>query len=91
MTPLYMGFPRQEFRSGLPFPFPGGLSDAGIEPGSPVLQAESLTSEPPAKPDIPYVRSNILPWLHWFRVPFCFSLLTPVLKVPDMPRELLDD
>ena len=70
-----MGFPRQEYWSGLPFPFPGGLSDAGVEPGSPVLQAESLPSEPPAKPDIPYIRSNISPWLHWFRVTFCLSFV----------------
>ena len=30
-----MGFSRQEYRSGLPFPSPGDLSDPGIEPGSP--------------------------------------------------------
>ena len=32
---LSMGFPRQEYWSGLPFPFPGGLSDPGMEPVSP--------------------------------------------------------
>ena len=37
-----MGFPRQEYWSGLPFPFPGDLSDPGIEPGYPWLQADSL-------------------------------------------------
>ena len=40
-----MGFSRQEYWSGLPFPFPEGLSDPGIEPGSPALQADSLPSE----------------------------------------------
>ena len=32
-----MGFSRQEYWSGLPFPFPGDLPDPGIEPGSPAL------------------------------------------------------
>ena len=44
-----MGFPRQEYWSGLPFPAPGDLPDAGIEPRSPTLQADSLPSEPPGK------------------------------------------
>ena len=43
---LSMGFPRQEYWSGLPFPSPGDLPDPGIEPGSPALQADSLLSEP---------------------------------------------
>ena len=33
-TPLSMGFSRQEYWSGLPFPPPGDLSDPGIEPAS---------------------------------------------------------
>ena len=41
-TALSMGFPRQEYGRGLPFPSPGGFSDPGIEPVSPVLQADSL-------------------------------------------------
>ena len=44
-TPLSMGFPRQEYWSGLPFPSPGNLPDLGIEPASPgssALQANSL-------------------------------------------------
>ena len=41
-APLSMGFSRQEYWSGLPFPFPGDLLDPGIESGSP-------TSEPPGK------------------------------------------
>ena len=45
-----MGFPKQEYWSGLPFPFPGDLPDPGIEPGSPALEADALTSEPPGKP-----------------------------------------
>ena len=47
---LSMGFSRQEYWSGLPFPFPGGLPDPGIEPRSPTLQSDALPSEPPGKP-----------------------------------------
>ena len=42
-----MGFFREECWSGMPFPPPGDLPDSGIEPGSPTLQVDSLTSEPP--------------------------------------------
>ena len=49
-TSLSMGFPRQEYRSGLPFPPPGDLPDPVIEPRSPALQADSLPTEPPGKP-----------------------------------------
>ena len=49
-TPLSMGFPRQEYWSGLPFPSPGDLPNPGIEPGSPALQADSLPTELPGKP-----------------------------------------
>ena len=45
-----MGFSRQEYWSGLPFPSPGDLPDTGIEPWSPAFQADALTSEPPGKP-----------------------------------------
>ena len=47
---LSIGFSRQEYWSGLPFSSPGDLPDPGIEPRSPTLQAEALTSEPPGKP-----------------------------------------
>ena len=46
-----MGFSRQEYWSGLPFPSPGDLPDLGIKPRSPALEADALTSEPPGKPD----------------------------------------
>ena len=49
-APLSMGFSRQEYWSGLPFPSPGHLPDPMTDPGSPVLQAHSLPSEPPGKP-----------------------------------------
>ena len=46
-VPPSMGFSRQEYWSGLSFPSPGDLPDPGIEPRSPTLQADALTSEPP--------------------------------------------
>ena len=49
-APLFMEFSRQEYCSGQPFPSPGDLPDPGIKHRSPVLQADSLPSEPPGKP-----------------------------------------
>ena len=45
-----MGFPRQEYWSELPFPFPGVLLDPKIEPASPALAGRFLTTEPPGMP-----------------------------------------
>ena len=45
-----MGFSRQEYWSGLPFPSPGDLPDPAIKPGSPTLQADALPSAPPGEP-----------------------------------------
>ena len=53
-----MGFSRQEYWSGLPFPSPGDLLDLGIEPRSPTLEADALTSEPPGKPQM--VNVNVM-------------------------------
>ena len=49
-APLSMEFSRQDYWSGLPFPSPGKLPNPGTEPRSPALQANSLPSEPPGKP-----------------------------------------
>ena len=49
-APLSMGFSRQEYWSGLPFPSPGDLPDPGIESESPVMQAVSLPAETPGNP-----------------------------------------
>ena len=51
-APWSMGFTRQEYWSGLPFPPPGDLPNPGIEPGSPALQTDALLSEPLGKPTI---------------------------------------
>ena len=48
-APPSMGFSRQEYWSGLPFPSPGNLPDPGIEPRSPALWTNALPSEPPGK------------------------------------------
>ena len=49
-APPSMGFSRQEYWSGLPFPSVGDLHNPGIEPRSPALQADSLPAEPQGKP-----------------------------------------
>jgi len=55
---LSMGFSRQEYWSGLPFPSPWGLPDPGIEPRSPALQSDALPSEPPGKPSFMNVNAE---------------------------------
>ena len=50
-TSVHGGFFKQEYWSGLPCPPPGGLPNPGIVPRSPSLQADSLPSEPPGKPE----------------------------------------
>ena len=49
---LSMGFPRQEYWSGLPFLSPGDLPDSGLEPGTPALQVDSLPLSHQGSPDI---------------------------------------
>ena len=51
-APLSMRYPRQEYWSGLPFPFSGDLPDSGIELLSPASQAGSFTAEPSQKPKL---------------------------------------
>ena len=49
-APLSMGFSRQEYWRGLPFPSPGDLPNPGIEPVSPMLAGRFFSTEPPGKP-----------------------------------------
>ena len=49
-APLSMGFSRQEYWYGLPFPSPGNVPDQGIKPVSPALAGRVFTPEPPGKP-----------------------------------------
>ena len=54
-APLSMGFSRQEYWSGLPFPPPGNLLNPGIEPkslASPALASRFFTTVPPGKPQV---------------------------------------
>ena len=68
-----MGFPRQEFWSGLPFPSPGHLPDPGIEPWSPALQADSLPTKPPGKPALKYPAAAAAKLLQ-----SCLTLCNPI-------------
>ena len=70
-APLSMGFSRQEYWSGLPFPLPGDLPNPGIKPESPALQAGSLPSEPL------YVRRVITHTLPLHRVVIVMTLNKP--------------
>ena len=75
-----MGFSRQEYWSGLPFPSPGDLPDPGIKPGSPALQANALTSEPPGKPTLDML--DIFEWYvllqRWLMLILCsFNVFFP--------------
>ena len=54
LTVQSMEFSRPEYWSGSPFPSPGDPPNLGIKPRSPTLQADSLSSEPPGKPQMPW-------------------------------------
>ena len=92
-APHSMGFSRQEYWTGLPFPSPGDLPDPGIEPWSPTLQADALTSEPPGKPNgdssfhlmyTDLVRVNCIILLYFlFLLNTCLSL--DILSVQFLP------
>ena len=64
-APLSMGFARQEYWSGLPFPPPGDLSDPGIVPASlvsPALAGEFFSNAPAGKPQngVAYVKNSLV-------------------------------
>ena len=56
-APVSMGFPRQEYWNGLPFPPPGDLPNLGIEPASPALAGRIFTAELPGKSHYSTVQS----------------------------------
>ena len=62
-APLSMGFSRQEYWSGLPFPSQGQFPDTGIKTWSPTLQADSLLTELPGKPPPPPNRQSTVLFL----------------------------
>ena len=66
-APLFMEFSRQEFWSELPCPSPEDLPDPEIIPRFPILQVDSLPSEPPGKPcqlsiQARNIRNGFFPW-----------------------------
>ena len=50
-APLSMGYSRQDYWSGLPFPYPGDLPDPGTEPMSLAVAGAFFTTEPSGLPD----------------------------------------
>ena len=64
-APLSMGFLRQEYWNGLPFPSPGDLPDPGIKPASPALAGRFFITEPPEKPIL-----NIAVCIYRFQTPY---------------------
>ena len=80
-APLSMGFSRQKYWSGLPFPSPGDLPDPGIKPRSPALEADALTSEPPGKPALPI--HDII----YFQVTY-YSVVYLVIFIPQLLKNL---
>ena len=75
-APLSVGFSRQEYWSGLPFPSPGNHPNPGIEPRSPVLQADSLSTELQEKPWLVGIPGNSM----WVLGPACPFLLKHLLR-----------
>ena len=88
-----MGFSRQEYWSGLPCPPPGDLPKAGIEAGTPALQADSLPSKPPGKPKVSHNHAfyilfsipkitylSFLSWEFHFHLSFKIHLTCHLLK-----------
>ena len=94
-APPSMGFSRQEYWNGLPFPSPGAFPDPGIEPWSPTFQADALTSDIPA---CKVVSDSATPWtslpgssvhgisqariLEWVAIAFSESVLNCIQTFP---------
>ena len=76
-----MEFSRQEYWSGLPLPSPGDLPDPGIKPGSPVLQEDSLLSEP-SGPQTSMFFESVIFFLVAALFYFCQHGLSPVALLP---------
>ena len=74
-APLSMGFPRQEYWSGLPFPPPGDLPDPEMEPKSPALADGFFTTESPGKPSFKILIVNFILFKN-------FANISPVPPVP---------
>ena len=71
-APRSVGFSRQEYWSGLPFPFPGNLPNPGVKPRSPALQADSLLTELRGKWKMNYIKGTNMLWSIAFLMGKCF-------------------
>ena len=80
-APLSMGFSRQEYWSGLPFPSLGDLSNSGIEPVCPALAGGFFTTEPSGKPLVS-VMLLLLLLSHFSRVRLCAAPETAAHQAP---------
>ena len=69
-APLSMGFPRQEYWNGLPFPSPGALPDPEMEPASPALAGGFSITERPGKPIVKLIQR------HYLSLSSCLPFLT---------------
>ena len=87
MDCIVPGFSRPEFGSGQPFPSPGDLSNSGIKPRSPTLQADSLPAEPPGKPKNTGLGTLFL--LQWILNPG-IEPGSLALQVDSLPTEVLE-
>ena len=73
--PPSMGFSRQEYWSGLPFPSPGGLPDPGIETGCPALQADSLAVWATREDHLLIYWHKLYWWIFWYFLIFLEEIL----------------
>ena len=77
-APLSMGFPRQGYWSGLPFPSPEDLPNPRIEPTSPALAGGLFTTEPPEEsPDVSRVKVKLLSRVRLFATPWTLAHQAP--------------
>ena len=78
-----MGFSRQEYWSGLPFPPPEDFPNPRIEPGLLTLQADALPSEPPRKPQYLGRKNQLIILYNWtdtcYFVILCISYISNML------------
>ena len=88
---LSLGFPRQEYWSGLPFPPPGDLPDPGMEPVSLVSQADSLSIEPRSKPSSVYTSMLLSQFVPPFSSPSLSTSYGPNLDVILCPVHRLEE
>ena len=87
-TPLSLGFPRQEYWSGLPSPPPGDLPNPRIEPRFSVFQVDSLPSDPPGKPMI-YIYMYVCMYVCIYMIYIRFSYkIRNKVRMPALPTPI---